>query len=91
MDTRTGEIASKETKVTGDLMGISPKEVVEAGLAVSFAEARRYIGGGMIQRVCGRCGACGCVGCFDGGRCRSCGNDKLVLHRKGSQDATEKG
>lgn len=65
-------------------MNITPKEVCDAGFAVSFAQARRLIAQDRVVRVCSKCGACRCDVCREKHvTCRVCGEKHMNIHRRG--------
>ena len=60
-------------------MTITPKEICESKLAISFSEARRLMFSGAITEVCKKCG-------FRKDplkdNCKACGNSEFELKRK---------
>lgn len=68
---------------------ITPKEVCDAGIAMSFGEARRLLQGNIIRHICSQCGSCRCSSCLkESEKCRLCGSTERKLDRKGGKHVT---
>ena len=65
---------------------LTPKEICDAGLAVSMAQARRMIALGAVREICGKCGACRCSDCQEkSATCNHCGAKEIAIDKKGKK------